>query len=430
MFFLFFTDQIIDTWYSIPEDKQPDLSQDFDRNYYQGASVWNWPSIIDDYIIFGTGNLYSIPDYVEKCMLDEQALDNNAPIDPCGIDQSDNFIQWRCLEQGIYPSAFNILSANETDDAFIHYKSIPLQGTDVFCGTDDDCTLGVYQYNQVWTSQCYDVAQSGGDVDLAAVSAYTYDGELYGAGIAKSGMFYSFKIPSGELFLASKIGPWSELGGGQFSMAISQDHLIGIAHITGGFGIYYQQLADNEYYCGGSIHAIDLRTGKQLYQIANPWALTGQNCSTQTFMDTGVPISEYEDYTFKNSGTCLKGDGEDLSGVNVYKYDISDLRDNEVTADVESKATFFAPVTISGNLLFIPSATGDIFIHDVRNGEGIHILRCDYEEIIFGQGSRRGIRAGVTVIEDRIIYYCGEATNPFLPNGIVHSYQLPQGLKD
>ena len=122
----------MDTWYSIPEDKQPQISAPFDRNYYQGASVWNWPAIIDNYIIFGTGNLYSIPDYVEKCMVGEEMSFDNAPFDPCGIDQSDNYIQWKCLEDGIYPSAFNILSATQDDNSLINYKSIPLQGTDVY----------------------------------------------------------------------------------------------------------------------------------------------------------------------------------------------------------------------------------------------------------------------------------------------------------
>ena len=149
------------------------------------------------------------------------------------------------------------------------------------------------------------------------------------------------------------------------------------------------------------------------------------NCTQQTFADTGIPISNYVDYTFINSGTCLKGQGNDLNNVNVYKYDISSIKDENITIDVESKSTFFAPVTISGNLLFIPSATGDIFIHNVQTGIPIHILRCEYQEILFGIGNRRGIRAGVTVIEDRVIYYCGESTNPLLSNGIVHSYQIP-----
>ncbi len=64
-------------------------------------------------------------------------------------------------------------------------------------------------------------------------------------------MFYSFKIPSCELFLAKKIGPWSELGGGQFSFAVSEQYMVGIAHITGGIGSYYSILADNKIYCGG-----------------------------------------------------------------------------------------------------------------------------------------------------------------------------------
>ena len=46
---------ITDIWFSIDESKQPNLIDNPDQPFYQGASIWNWPAIIDNYLLFGTG---------------------------------------------------------------------------------------------------------------------------------------------------------------------------------------------------------------------------------------------------------------------------------------------------------------------------------------------------------------------------------------
>eukprot|EP01084_Bolivina_argentea_P253451 425722_1 len=162
--------QIVDVFYTIPPEKWPNSNQEYDRNYYQGASSWNWPAIIDNYVVFGTGNLYSMPQEIENCMTGGQVPPNNYPFDPCGIDRSNEYPQWRCLEDDIFPSSFNILQKN----TFEHMTSIRLQGTDVFAVLGDNCLLDVEPYRGWNTDLCYPIEAAGADADLAAVAAYRY----------------------------------------------------------------------------------------------------------------------------------------------------------------------------------------------------------------------------------------------------------------
>ena len=217
-------------------------------------------------------------------------------------------------------------------------------------------------------------------------------------------------------------------------MAVSEEHQIGVAHISGGTQVYANRLADGQDYCGGVIHGIDLSTGETLYQIPNPWTYTGDDC-TGTVMnpDTGATRADYKDFSTINSGICTKV-GYDHEEPRMIHIDISPFLSGNITSNVQDRATFFAPVSIAGNLLFIPSATGDIFIHDVRDGSPIHIIRCQWEPIIpnfpiFGSG-RRGIRAGVTVVEDRILFVCGSGDDISMAGrSTVHSWRLPEEFR-
>ena len=192
-------------WYSIPRSKWPSLVASFDRNYYQGGGVWNWPAVIGDFLVFGSGNLYSVPQRVLDCMNGESPLDNVWPYDPCDIDRSAEYPQWRCLEDDVYPSAFNVLNKN----TFFHIGSVPLQGTDIFFSTDDGgCTLDFVAFGYPWDDDvCYPMEFSGADADLPNIAAYTTpDGRQRATGISKAGMFYVFEVPSREVVVSRKLG--------------------------------------------------------------------------------------------------------------------------------------------------------------------------------------------------------------------------------
>ena len=201
-------------WYSIPRHKWPALNSPFDRNYYQGGGIWNWPSIIGHFLVFGSGNLYSVPQYILDCMNDINYYDikyydnfsfNTMPYDPCGIDRSAEYPQWRCLEQDVHPSSLNILNKN----TFFHIGSVPLQGTDIFfSGDDGSCTLDFMGFGFPWNDDiCYPIEFSGADADLPNIAAFTTpDGRQRVTGINKAGMFYVFEVPSRELIVSKKVG--------------------------------------------------------------------------------------------------------------------------------------------------------------------------------------------------------------------------------
>ena len=59
-------------------------------------------SIIDDFFVFGTSNLWNYPNYVAECLANESmVIDNVNPFDVCGNDRSDLDL-YRCLEDGVF----------------------------------------------------------------------------------------------------------------------------------------------------------------------------------------------------------------------------------------------------------------------------------------------------------------------------------------
>eukprot|EP01084_Bolivina_argentea_P156336 272450_1 len=57
------THLIENIWYSIPKNKSGKANE----SSYTGGSIWSFPAIINDYIIFGTGQTYSVPNYINNC---------------------------------------------------------------------------------------------------------------------------------------------------------------------------------------------------------------------------------------------------------------------------------------------------------------------------------------------------------------------------
>ena len=57
--------EIVNRWYSLPDiDEEADFNADGDYLGYIGAAPRNYPAIIDDYLIIGTGSLFKNPESV------------------------------------------------------------------------------------------------------------------------------------------------------------------------------------------------------------------------------------------------------------------------------------------------------------------------------------------------------------------------------
>ena len=148
---------------------------------------------------------------------------------PCGIVRED-VAAWRCHEDGIYVDS--VILFNKTTFEII--RSRALQGNDV---SSDSCNLWTGVDDDARVS-CPKIDTLGPDNAVTAQATYTRNNEDFVAVLTKSGMFYSFRLPSVTAALAKKMGPGGPYGGGLYSLAIDHDNYIAIITITG-LGIYY-----------------------------------------------------------------------------------------------------------------------------------------------------------------------------------------------
>jgi len=91
------------------------------------------------------------------------------------------------------------------------------------------------------------------------------------------------------------------------------------------------------------------------------------------------------------------------------------------------------PSTINGDLVFIPTMTGEIYVHSVVDGEYIRTIYCpqyqweynDQNETQY-RPNREGTRSGQTMFGDYLLFYCGSSfTHPSDANS--HDNELQMG---
>ena len=443
------TREIVNVWYSLPE-LTPTMKNDID--FYLGAAPQNIPAIIDDYLIVGTGSLYQNPERINEwydiCNIFsiilireisvfamiyslKQTVDPAVPAanadatNPCGEvlskDQEgdEDVLAWVCYESDVYSDSVILFSK----DSFEYITSRALQGNDV---SSDSCNI--------WTgfdaSVCPETASTdtiGPNNDVMASATYERNDESFVAVLTKSGMFYSFRLPGLTVAIAKKMGPAGNYGGGLYSLAVDHDSYIAMISITG-LGDYQWTLQDGSVICGtGFVEAISLETGEILWQFVNPYGrditmVDGVPTVSSSCANDGAP--DYTDYSITKGGDVC----------NVGLPSIVDAESNVVIPDVSSarspanqydRATFIAPVTIANDLVFIPSNTGDVFIVNIDDGSFVDRLQCkdEYDGTMY---NRPGISAGVTVVQDRVVMYCGSGLYdlPYSSGSEVRSYKL------
>eukprot|EP01083_Nonionella_stella_P100504 283575_1 len=385
---------VAERWYTLPE--VTNLNE-----YYYGAAPQNYPSIIGDYLVFGTGSLFGNPEDIDFCLSgDLSSIKDAIPTNVCGVDRANASAAWRCFEADVYNNAVNVL--NKT--TFEHIGSVPLSGNDKSTAT---CNLYDDTHNE---ALCGNVAAIGPGGDVAAQATYTREGIEHAAVLTKSGMFFVFALPSLEVSLATKVGPSGINGGGLFSLAVDTVHNIAILSITGSVTAYEYTMADGTHVCGtGFVQAIDLETGDTLWQLVNPFGVIGDACVEDA--------AEYDatDWALERDDEPCKVGLPQITDV-ITQVVIPDIEGVRVPLDANERATFIAPLTIANDLVFIPSNTGDVFVSDITTGSVLRTLRCEnkasswWEEGLSGY-NRAGISAGVTVVQDIAIMYCGSGVD-------------------
>eukprot|EP01084_Bolivina_argentea_P315914 547478_1 len=390
------TGELVDIWYTIPEYTDTE-----NHDYYAGASPWNYGAIGRNYLVFGSGNVYEIPHSIEQCMMfngsDEDNIyipENNYPFNLCGEDMSSQYPHWKCYDKNIHSDSLNILDK----DSMKLIKSIPMSGVDIY---KSFCNLWTDEFDD---ERCPHKSTLGPDADLTAIALYRDKHELYAACISKGGVFMVASIPNGEVKVVKKVGPSWNNGGGLYSMAVDQKSMIAIASITGGQRVRYKD-ANGRYIChSGSIHAIDLKTGYTIWQSINPYGLFDESCLNDSQYDGYFDFynDRYGICEFAFGGTEMKLPNETMINEVIY----ADLNDDTfLPINYVARSYQISPVTIVGDMVFVPNFNGDIFIHDLLNGNILGRLQCD--DYFDGVWNRPGIFGGVTVVRDRIVWYCG-----------------------
>eukprot|EP01084_Bolivina_argentea_P223996 378867_1 len=411
--------KLVNEWYTLPKyNKSINYASD---GFYTGSSAWSLPAIIDDYVVFGTGNLFTIPRRVQQCMLGNKSA---VPIEKvhdynlCPTDMRENHLHWRCLEKDVYPDSLVILNKH----SFNLKAAIPFGGVDAF---NEFChRLFMYENKTEWFNDpnCpkriypnhtyLDWSATGPDIDAVAIATYhDHDGKPYAAVGQKSGQFYVVDIETGDVRIIKKVGPWITDGGSSpFSMAVDEKHMIAIYSIVGtstfqtraGFS-YKETMGDGTVVCGaGSVHAINLTTGHTIWQWINPYGKIDNLCNSTVY-------DYYYDIT--TDGTCERAfDGSDMLSAhetvrNVVTPPLGE--DVIIPLDSELRADMIGPVTINNDMVFITTQTGDIFIHDIVSGDYIHRLQCPDYRFNQTHWNRAGIKSGISIFEDRILFYCG-----------------------
>eukprot|EP01084_Bolivina_argentea_P158314 275795_1 len=391
--------RIVNQWY--PFNKNLTTYDEYNMSYL-GCGAWNMPAIIDQYVVFGTGNFYRTPKYVEQCLsgnFSKIPIENAHITDVCGNDKVDDRF-WRCLEIDMYPNSLIVLNRHTFEIEF----AIPLIGNDIYIPSGNCYNTNIERRHPF----CPSLGNTGPDADLSALAVFRYNDSLYVAASQKPGQFFVFEIPSGKLIISKKFASWTAVG--NFNMAVDEASMIGIvtAH---GRGQQRYRLNSNMMVCDqtGSVHAIDLRTGNTLWQIVNPYGTINESrCYNDSlfvgYINRGINQScEY--------GEFLTNEGDE--NINVVIPPIFDDNitrngpDDTYPLDIDGRSQFTAPVTIIKDMVIVAGNSGDIWIHNLFDGEFIHHFQCPTTMNSDNKWNRAGIKGGISVAKDYIAFYCG-----------------------
>eukprot|EP01084_Bolivina_argentea_P267535 454156_1 len=360
------TQSIENVFFTFPNN----MGQTDDR--YTGASTWNFPSLIDDYLVFGSGNLYSYPDRIGDCLMysgsDTSLIPaNNYAYNMCGEDKSDNPF-WRCLEDNVFSTSLITLNT----------KDFSLQSVVRTNGID------------AWTVDCLFPPEARVDCPIVPGT------DLDVTGIA------TYKNSDGDLIAVSTTKGLGFLGNAVWGSAVDPQNEIAISTNTGAVPGKYT-LPNGDIICAtGTAQAIDLKTGKTKWIFVVPYgrivSLDPNACPDEIY-------GQFEDVNM-NVGRCtidpFGNNNIDDSDAVIIIPPMSD----KLPIDYKNRAQIIGVVTISNGLVYIPTITGDVYVLKLIDGEFITRFECPAIEKD-GVYNRAGIHSGVTVVEERVIFYCG-----------------------
>jgi polyvinyl alcohol dehydrogenase (cytochrome) len=205
---------------------------------YSGAAVWQPPAIDRSRgsLYVGTGDNYTAPLEVEACQ-------NKIPTEDCtALDDYFDSVLALDLKTGQIKWARKAQDFDTWTVACLT-KKVPNKNCEVPASPD------------------FDFGGSGPNLV----------GDIVGFG-QKSGIYWALNPDSGDLVWATPVGPGSDLGGVEWGTA-TDDERIYVA-ISDADGIEYTLVPSGQKITWGSWSALDVATGKILWQTADPTAGT------------------------------------------------------------------------------------------------------------------------------------------------------------
>jgi len=204
-------------------------------NQYSGNAIWSPPAIdpARGVLYIGTGNNYTVPDTVLACQ--QHAIDTNTPNANCAAPD-DHFN--------------SVLALNLITGAIKWSRRL--------------------SFFDAWTVACLTggkncPAPAGPDFDFPG-SGPNLLGNILGIG-QKSGMYWALNPNDGSIIWNTQVGPGGTTGGIQWGTATDGTRIY--AGITNASHVRYK-LVGGPSINWGSWSALDARTGKILWQVADP----------------------------------------------------------------------------------------------------------------------------------------------------------------
>ena len=140
--------------------------------------------------------------------------------------------------------------------------------------------------------------------------------------------------------------------------------------------------------------------------------LEGDECYVGDCFGFGMfDCATYEQFTF-DIGQCERGfDGGPMLDASETSHVVQPPKYAEGLIWEPRRATMIGPSTINGELVFIPTMSGEVYVHSVLDGEYVTTLFCPEYDLEQEDGStekdRAGTRSGQTMFDDYLIFYCG-----------------------
>ena len=381
------------------------------------------------------------------------------PYDTCGNDRSDLRL-FRCLEKGIFGLSIIVLNKHP----FALALAIPTQGASEWSQwcfgvsarmTYENWTQSerdaqwydnpfCHKYNIIPNDPGYTAYDTliptastpGINGDVNGVAGYEHQGKYYAAVSSKNGYFWIIDLDAMELRVSKRVTGWSNEGGASpFSLAVDNQHMIAVYTARGAGSDYFPYrytFSDGSIGCtGGAVYAVDLLTGYTLWEWAQPYMLFDDECFTGHCFGEGSPqglimsgefdCATYEQFGF-DMGQCEQAfDGSAMLGPAEPSHLVRPPKFEDGLMWEARRGTMIGPATINGELVFIPTMSGEVYVHSVLDGEHITTLFCPtYEHVDVNEKNetvytpnREGTRSGQTMFDDYLIFYCGATCMSF-----------------